>query len=362
MTLIPHRTAASQVATEMRTIIAQGTWANWLPGERALGQTLKASRNTIRAALEQLKAEGLVKSVRGQGTQVLSSPTPSNANAQPQTVGVLVPSPIGGLRPLIALWIDELREQLISEGYRLRLHEGPQYYSANPNRSLERLINQHSHHAWVLTLSSEAMQRWFARHQLPCLVAGSTYPDVVLPSHDLDYRATCRHAAGVLLRAGHRRVALLNRETRRAGDLDSEMGFLEGVRMSPHADATVDVAYHSDDVESVSRALRRLLDRAQPPTGILISNSYAYLATTSLLAQRGLRIPQNISLISRDDDPFLRALAPAPTRYVVSPHDFAKKMIATLLRLVGHEHVELVSSRLLPKFTPGGSVKAPPGA
>lgn len=360
MTLIPHRTAANQVATELRAALAQGRWTGWLPGERELGSTLQASRNTIRAALELLKAEGLVIAVRGQGTKVLAQPALApTETGKPKTIGVIMPGPIGSLRPLVALWIDELREQLIGEGYRLRLHAGPQYYQANPTRALERLTEQHAHQAWVLTLSSEAMQRWFARRELPCLVAGSTFPDVALPSLDLDYRAVCRHAAGVFLRAGHRRLALLNRESRRAGDLDSELGFLEGVRTSPHLDASVDVAYHRDDVETVGRALRRLLDRAQPPTGMLVSNSYAYLAASSLLAQRGLRIPHDISLISRDDDPFLIALAPAPTRYVVSPLAFAKKVAASLLRLATHEPLPYATSRLLPKYTPGGSVAAP---
>lgn len=361
MTLIPHRTASSQVAAELRTAIAQGRWSGWLPGERELGILLRASRNTVRAALEQLKSDGVVAAVRGQGTRIVA---PAHADAaesgSPKTIGVIVPGPIGSLRPLVALWIDELRDQLFSEGYRLRLHPSPgSYQQASSVRSLDKLASQNAHRAWVLTLSSEPMQRWFAQRQIPCLVAGSTYPDVVLPSHDLDYRATCRHAAGVFLRAGHRRLALLNRETRRAGDLDSELGFIEGVRTSAHPDANLDVAYHRDDVDSVSRALRRLLEKSHPPTGILVSNSYAYLAASSLLAQHRLLIPNDISLISRDDDPFLTALAPTPTRYVVSPTAFAKKMVAALLRLAAHEDVAPFASRILPKYTAGGSV-APP--
>ena len=168
--------------------------------------------------------------------------------------------------------------------------------------------------------------------------------------------AICRHAAGVLLGLGHRRIALLNRETRRAGDVDSEAGFFEGVKASSVQDVTADVAYHRDDVETVARALARLLDRKNPPTALVVSNSYAYLATTSLLAQRGLRIPRDISLISRDDDPFLGSLAPAPARYIVSPHAFAKKMIGPLLQLVARDPVVRTRAPLLPKIAAGGSM------
>jgi LacI family transcriptional regulator len=359
MTLIPHRTVASQIAAQLRSELAHGTWRVWLPSERELSRTVQASRNTIRAALEQLKAEGLITPVRGLGNRVVRDAKPAADRQPAKTVGVVIPEPIGRLRPFIALWIDEIKDLLIEEGYRLRIHEGRQYYQTNPARALERLVEQHPHGAWVLTLSSEAMQRWFARRDRPCLIAGSTFPEIALPHYDLDYRAICRHAAGVLLRLGHRHLALLNRESRRAGDVDSELGFLEGVNTSPQPGATADVAYHRDDVESVARALQRLLDRKVPPTALVVCNSYAYLSTVSVLAQRGLRVPRDISVISRDDDPFLASLAPLPARYVVDPHTFAKKMLGSLLQMLKRTPPSREPALLLPKYSSGGSTAAP---
>jgi len=359
MTLIPHRTVASQIAAQLRAEIGRGTWRGWLPGERALAQTVQASRNTVRAAIEQLKSEGVLETVRGVGNRIATVPALDHAE-QTKTVGVLIPEPIGSLRPMIALWIDELKDVLLGEGCRLRVHDGRQFYRPNPTHALERLVEQNRHGAWVLTLSSEPMQRWFARRAIPCLVAGSVYADVGLPFLDLDYRAVCRHAAGVLLRLGHARLALLNRESRRAGDVDSELGFLDAVRAATGGAATGEITYHRDDVESVRRALHRLLDRRAPPTGIIVSNSYAYLAAASIVAQRGLRIPRDISLISRDDDPFLGALAPAPARYTVSPHAFAKRMLAPILQLMNRDPVARPNAHLLPKFFAGGSVGPPP--
>lgn len=359
MTLIPHRTVASQIAAQLRAELAKGTWRTWLPSERTLSRTVQASRNTVRAALEQLKAEGLIAPARGLGNRVVTANAPAARSEAPKTVGVLIPEPIGRLRPLIALWIDELKDLLIEEGYRLRIHEGRHFYQTNPARALERLVEQHPHGAWVLTLSSEAMQRWFARRGVPCLIAGSTYPGVTLPHYDLDYRAICRHAAGALLRLGHRRVALLNRESRRAGDVDSELGFLEAVRASPHADASAEVAYHRDDVDSVARALRQLLDKKNRPTACVVCNSYAYLSAASVLAQRGLRIPGDISLVSRDDDPFLESLAPTPARYTVDPHTFAKRMLGLLLQVLHRTPALRAPTLLQPKFTAGGSTAAP---
>ncbi len=362
MTLIPHRTVSSQISAHLRAEIEKGAWTDWLPSERALTHTLQASRNTVHAALERLRVEGVIETVRGVGNRVCGTPTRSPASEQGKSVGLLNPQSIRGLRSWTTLWVDELKDLLLQENCRLRVHEGLQFDRTNPGAALDRLVSQHPHDAWVLTLSSAATQRWFARRKLPCILAGTAFADVPLPHCDLDYRAACRHAVGVLLRSGHRRIALLNRESRRAGDLDSEAGFLEAAQAS-RAEVVTSIAWHRDDVTSVSRALAQLLDRKTPPTALLVSNSYAYLATATLLAQRGLRIPQDISLISRNDDPFLAAVAPAPARYVASPLAFAKKLLSPLLQLMNGERLARPQSLLLPKFVAGGSIAPPrPGS
>ncbi len=65
MTLIPHRTVAGQIAAQLRADMERGAWQDWLPSERDLSRTLQASRNTIRAALAQLRAEGFLRPHRG---------------------------------------------------------------------------------------------------------------------------------------------------------------------------------------------------------------------------------------------------------------------------------------------------------
>lgn len=359
MTLIPHRTVASQIAAQLRVALEDGSWADWLPGERELTRTLQASRSSVHGALERLRAEGLIETIRGVGNRVRGRSLPRSRLPRERSVGLLIPQPIRGLRSWTTLWVEELKDLLLAEGCRLRVHEGRQFDRPNPSGALDRLVSQHAHEAWVLTLSSAATQRWFARRGLPCLVAGTAFPGVNLPHTDLDYRAVCRHAAGVLIRHGHRRIALLNRESRRAGDLDSEAGFLAGAPSS-RADVATAVVWHRDDVSSVARALAQLLDRRHPPTGLVVSNAYAYLATATLLAQRGLRIPHDLSLISRNDDPFLAAMAPAPARYVASPSGFATKLLRPLLQLLDGERIARPHSMLLPRFVPGGSIAPPP--
>ncbi|MEJ1973043.1 MAG: LacI family DNA-binding transcriptional regulator [Lacunisphaera sp.] len=223
---------------------------------------------------------------------------------------------------------------------------------------LKKLTARQPAGCWLLANSTEATQQWFTDQALPCVIAGSCHPGIDLPHADLDHYALCRHAAGVLLGAGHRCVALLNERSGRAGDVESEAGFIAGVRESPHADAVPVVIHHEHSPESLSRALDRLLAMPHPPTALLVSNGASYLTVVSALAQRKLRVPQDVSVVSRDDEPFLRFLVPAPAHYAANPHVFARRLLKPLLQSLGGEAVVPRSTRILPTYARGGSLGA----
>ncbi len=350
----------AQVAAALREEIDRGVWSEWLPGERTLTETLQVSRKTLRKALAQLQREGRVESVHGLGNRIVAtaSATSSDSPSEP-VVALLTPDPLERMRPYTSLWVNHLKTLLIEKGARLRAFDGRKFFTRHPAKGLEKLLSQQPAACWLLANSTEATQQWFSDRAIPCVVAGSCHPGVDLPQADLDHYALCRHAAGVLLGAGHRRVALLNERSGRAGDLESEAGFIAGVRESPHGDALPLVIHHEHSPASLGKVVHRLLEMPSPPTALLLSNAASYLTVTSVLAQRGLRVPRDVSVVSRDDEPFLEFLVPPPTRYATNPHAFAKRLLKPLLQLLAGETVVPRSTRILPAYTKGGSLGAP---
>lgn len=350
----------AQVAAALREEIDRGVWSEWLPGERTLTETLQVSRKTLRKALAQLQREGRVEAVHGQGNRI-AAPTSTAPPGVPgeSIVALLTPDPLERMRPYTSLWVNHLKTLLIEKGARLRTLDGRKFFTQHPAKALEKLRAQYPAACWLLANSTEASQRWFAGHAIPCVVAGSCHPGIDLPQADLDHYALCRHAAGMLLGAGHRRVALLNERSGRAGDVESEAGFIAGVRESPHGDALPLVIHHEHSPVSLGKAVQRLLEMPNPPTALLLSNGASYLTVTSVLAQRGLRVPRDVSVVSRDDEPFFEFLVPPPTRYAASPHAFAKKLLKPLLQLLAGEAVVPRSTRILPAYAKGGSLGAP---
>jgi DNA-binding LacI/PurR family transcriptional regulator len=351
----------AQVATALREEIDRGAWPEWLPGERTLTESLQVSRKTLRKALTQLQREGRVKAVHGLGNRIVSrGATPSvPAKSSEPVVALLTPDPLERMRPYTSLWVNHLKTLLSEKGARLRTVDGRKFFTQHPAKALEKLRAQQPAACWLLANSTEATQQWFREHAIPCVIAGSCHPGVDLPQADLDHYALCRHAAGVLLGAGHRRVALLNERSGRAGDVESEAGFIAGVRESPHSDALPLVIHHEHSPASLGKAVQRLLEMSSSPTALLVSNGASYLTVISVLAQRGLRVPHDISVVSRDDEPFLEFLVPPPTRYATKPHAYAKKLLKPILQSLSGEAVVPRSTRILPAYTKGGSLGAP---
>ena len=360
---IPHRQSlANQTIACLSAEIEGRTWRDWLPSERALAETLLVSRNTLRVALGQMRRSGAIQTVHGRGHRILVKKPRRPQRLKSHDVALLLPEPLEMLRPTLALWINELRTLLNESGCNLHEFSGSQYFRANSGPALRKLTDLNPHGCWILVLSTESLQEWFLRSRLPCIVAGTCYPSVDLVSVDVDHRAGCRHAAGMLLRLGHRHIALLNRRVRQAGDLESELGFVEGVRFSAHPDAFPLVVYHESSIKSIGLCLGRLMDKPNRPTALLVANPYYYLTVTSHLMQLGWRIPHDISVLSRDEDPFLSFLLPTPSRYTIPAHLYARRLLRPIAEMLERGGATRRTIRIMPDFIKGESVASPPPA
>jgi LacI family transcriptional regulator len=348
------KSLTSQVTARISAEIEAGTWVGWLPGERALTATLRVSRKTVRRAIEQLKHDGQIETEQGQGHRIIAQARPRRSG--PDSVGLLIPDPLENLRPYTALWVDELRALLFETQTSLTLFSGHRFFSARADTEIARLVRQNPQSCWVLAHTDERIQQWFHANDVPCILAGSGHRGLLLPSVDLDYFAVCRHAVGVMIRQGHRRIALLRRDAQRAGDIDSEAGFMDGARRTGRSDVEAMVARHADSVDASLRALARLFDRAARPTALLVAHPSFYLTAVSFLAGRGLRVPHDVSLISRDDESFLSYLTPLPARYSCSPRVYAKRLLPNVVKLARGGLIPNTPQRIVPEFISGPSL------
>ena len=363
MNRLPQKSSlVAQTAAILKDRIESGEWHQWLPGEHELCAQLHVARMTVRRALDQLQRAGLVRAAQGKRREILGRPRRS-APAIRGRVLLLIPAPLHFLPPLHIFCANELRETLENVGVHLEIHAEPSLYGRGSVAGLERLMKQLRPAGCVLLSSTERMQLWFSKRQLPCVIWGSRHPGVELPSVDKAYRAVCRHAVGLLLARGHRHMVLLNPESGAAGDLESEEGFREGAAQHKQEDLDIGISRHDGTISNICGVIAGLFQRRSRPTALLVSRALNVPAVMGCLMRRGLRLPEDVAIISRDHEPFLEHMVPSVARYVISPGSMAQRIFASVVEMVQTGLVSPADFKIMPEFIEGetlGQKLAPP--
>ena len=351
-----HVSLIAQTAQILREGLQARLWCDYLPGERELCERFQISRPTVRAALEQLRREGWLTVAHGKRRRIVTRRRRTASGPQTKVIGLLSPVPLRSLPPLALCWADELRTHLSLKGFELEFHVSQKCFTSCPASALAGLVVRAPAAVWVLFRSASETQRWFVDKMRPCLVVGTCAPSVELPSVDTDYRATARHAAGLMRRQGHRRAALLLPRGAYGGDAETEAGFREVFSASTSDPGLALVLRHDGSVAGVESCVALALRPPRPVTAFLVARTAHVLTVMTHLQRRGLRIPQDAAVISRDNDAFLEFVTPAVTRYVISPESFARRLLRPVIQLAQTGFASTKPVRLMPRLVAGETI------
>ena len=353
---------ADSVAEELRVGIIGRRWRNWLPQERMLAEELRVSRSTLRQALDKLKHNRVIAAERSRGHRIVA-PGQSHATRPVRgrrglKVNLLMPGSLANTRSPAVHWIDDLRAQLAREGGLVQVLESGACDAKRPAKMLRRLAEQHPATCWVLRMAGQPTQEWFSAAGLPCVVIGTCHDGVRLPSVDVDHRAVSRHAVGRIAACGHRHVALLIPAVQKAGDLETERGFAEGVAAT-NGGIESSILRHGDGAGAVERTIGRILRIARPPTALLVTHPWNFLAAYCALVTTGQRVPDDVSLVCCTQDILLDFLLPEPARYRINPQEFSSRALRCIRAYATGSPVGAERHWILPDFVPGASLATP---
>ncbi|GAA2527701.1 MULTISPECIES: LacI family DNA-binding transcriptional regulator [Streptomyces] len=140
-----------------------------------------------------------------------------------------------------------------------------------------------------------------------------------------------------LLALGHRRIGLIAGPPRllcSRARLDGYRAALEGRGIAVDASLIVPGDFRP---ESGLAGCNALLDLPEPPTAVFAASDQMALGAIEALRRRGLRVPEDMSVVGFDDLPEVRWSAPPLTTVRQPLADMGKLAVRTVLRLTRDE-------------------------
>jgi LacI family transcriptional regulator len=181
----------------------------------------------------------------------------------------------------------------------------------------------------------------------------------VSAAHFAGSRSISSHVVGL----GHRRIGVI------AGPPD---WLASEARLAGHASALADTGVLPDPVlvrageptaQFGYRAARELLDLPQRPTALIGFNDKAAVGAITAAAERGLRIPEDLSVAGFDDIDLARATRPMLTTVRQPLQEMGRIAVSLLIRLLERQRLDALHIELATELVVRGSTgPAPAGS
>jgi LacI family transcriptional regulator len=344
------RTAAEQVADHLRRQLSRGEWTGIMPGGARLARELGVGRMTIEAALAQLEKEGLLEpqGERRRRRILLPDRRPTLRSLR---LGLLFYEK----RDRSIHYLIDLQHQLRAAGHVLEV--APRTLTEldmDPAR-VARMVGGVTADAWIVVAGSLEILEWFAARPTPTFALFGRQREFHLASLGVDSLPAARVAIQRLIDFGHRRIVQMARRDRRLPKPgQSEQAFLDqlaenGIRVGP---------YHLPPWEDTGRGFHERLEemfRHTPPTALILQEAPLFFAAQQALLKLGLRVPDDVSLLCTDGDPYFEWFRPTVSHIRWDPRTLVRRIVrwaVNVSRGIEDRRRTLVSG----EFVEGGTI------
>ena len=254
-----------------------------------------------------------------------------------QTVGVVVTSIADPFNGEVFAGIEELANQ---HGYAVVL--------ANSQGNAEREVAvvralQEQRIDGVLVASSRVGALYMpllSQLQIPIVLINNHHPSEFVHSVAIDNVDGAYRAVQHLIELGHRDIAYVGDRFGLESDADREAGYrkaLRGAKLSPRRGFVIP---GDGKPEGGMAAARKLLALASRPTAVFCYNDMTALGVLREATERGLRLPEELSVVGFDDLFFAPLLNPPLTTIHQPRNEIGRMAMRLLFALLGEKPAE----------------------
>ncbi len=248
------------------------------------------------------------------------------------TIGAIIPTMENAI---FARGLQAFQDELRNKGYTL-LVSSSAYEPRIEKEQIQTLVARGADGLLLIGHERDAQIYEYLKQQgVPALVAWSFQPGGRLPSVGFDNHDAIYALAEEVIKAGHRRVAMISGISR--GN-DRARLRIAGVRsalarhgISPQTLRIIETAYGT---ETGAAAFARLMAETPRPTAVMCGNDVLAAGALHMAGQLGIRVPDEVSITGFDDIELARIVTPGLTTVHVPHREMGQKAATALLTLV----------------------------
>ena len=290
--------AADQAAGHLRSAILRGELGGTMPGIVPLASELGINHKTVTTALKQLEKEGLLVSQgAGLGRRIV---LPEDHAPPGLRIAILgFDSHSQGVD-----YVIDLRHRLEAAGH-VPFFAGKCLLDLGRDTPrIAQYVRCTKADAWIICSASRNILRWFANQEKPAFALFGARDGLPIASTGPDKGPTLAKATRRLVALGHRRISFIVRcEHRQPKPSPGIRTYLDELEAAGIATGPFNLPDWEESREGFDRLLESLFAGPTPPTALILSEAFEFNATYHHLSQRGLRVPQDVSVICSDEDP-----------------------------------------------------------
>ncbi len=323
-----------------------------LPGRVRLCQMFGANRLTVDRAIRELIQEGWLIAIKGKGTFV-AYPNSRSAAATMTFAVVWSHKDIGDQQNIY--WGPLLRGIAHASS---ELNIQLQFRQMSPDFFQDFFRESRVNGLIVLApmVDDELVLQKLKAHRIPFVATSSIYEDKSLPCVGIDNFSGVQQALEHLWSLGHRRIAIVNLDLRQT-DLHQRWEAFR--RLMGEAGYAIDprwaLLFPNRWCVEMETVVRQWLEAVPLPTAIFGADYEMTLATFKALKERGLQIPQQISLVGFDDPPAVAFLDPPLTTVRQPVEEIGKRAVRKLCEALQKEQMPEGTEILTPELVVRGS-------
>ncbi len=284
-----------QIALHLREEISAGKWAMEVPGREEIALEYGLNSKTVEESLRLLEREGVLVSQGAGKRRRISEDVVSEAKTL--KIRIILYDKLDRFDT----YQVELTHRLTEAGYDVAHTEKTLHDMHMDPSQLADYVKSHPADAWIVPGATQSILNWFVSESIPALAIFGRFEEMPIAGIGVKKIPAMEQAVEKLIQLGHRRIVLLVREEKRKPNIGMfEQAFLDVLKRNQIPVGEYNLPEWEDTVAGYHRCLDSLF-RTTPPTALVISEFYLFVAAQQHLASMKLSAPHDVSLLC--DDP-----------------------------------------------------------